>query len=301
MTDAITYDLLDKNELMVTEVDLDDVDLGVVAQTIAETIDLNRNEVLVTDYLNRVLTVDVLRPDVYPHQILGRNAEILERLAAVPGVLVGPAAQVYSQGMLGWIAADPKEAEQSIRRAEDLARRIHARVNKRVLIFSTGAEVAEGQVRDTNRIALSAALEADGFSCDHGGVLRDDIELISGAIRTATARGYGVVITTGGVGAESKDCTVEAVLRLDPQAHTPFLCHFEPGHGRHVKTGVRIAVAMYHGSWIISLPGPNEEVRAAVPVLRAALAGAHDPAQLAEELATTLRGVLHDRMARRDS
>jgi molybdopterin biosynthesis enzyme len=126
--------------------------------------------------------------------------------------------------------------------------------------------------------------------------MRDDVDLIAGAIRTAIGNGYGLVITTGGVGAEAKDCTVEAVQKLDPSAHTPYLCRFEAGHGRHVKDGVRIAVGEYRGSRIVALPGPNDEVSAALAVLRPGLRDGVGSARLADEVAEVLRGVLRARM-----
>ena len=45
-------------------------------------------------------------------------------------------------------------------------------------------------------------------------------------MRAAVEAGYGVVVTTGGVGAESKDHTIEALLKVDPQAATPYLTYF---------------------------------------------------------------------------
>lgn len=293
------YDLLDKNELTVTDVDLRNADLSAVASAVAEVIELRRDEVLVTDYRDRALTLDVLRPDIYPHQLLGRDSVLLDRLRAVPGVAIGPAGEVSSRGMLGWIAADPVEAADALRRGEASAADIDARIARRAAVLSTGAEVADGQVRDTNRATIAAALESAGYTCEHRGSVRDDAELIAGAIRVCVGAGFGLVITTGGVGAEDKDRTVEAVLSLDPGARTPYLCRFEQGHGRHVKDGVRIAVGEYRGTRIISLPGPNDEVAVGVEVLCTGLTEGWDSARLAGGLAEALRQILRDRMAHR--
>lgn len=293
------YDLLDKNELTITDVELTDADLAAVATAVAEVIELRREEVLVTDYRDRTLTLDVLRPDVYPHQLLGRDSTLLERLRSVPGVRIGPAGEVSSRGMLGWIAADPVEAAEALRRGEAAAAEMDARIARRVAVLSTGAELVSGQVRDTNWATLSAALTPDGFVCEQRGTVRDDAELIAGSIRMCVEAGFGLVVTTGGVGAEDKDRTVEAVQRLDPAAHTPYLCRFEQGHGRHVKDGVRIAVGEYRGTRIVSLPGPNDEVTVATAVLRAGLAQGWPSVRLADELAEVLRQVLRDRMAGR--
>jgi molybdenum cofactor synthesis domain-containing protein len=168
-----------------------------------------------------------------------------------------------------------------------------------VAVLSTGAEVADGYVRDTNWATITGVLTPDGFACEQRGTVRDDAELIAGSIRMCVEAGFGLVVTTGGVGAEDKDRTVEAVQLLDPGAHTPYLCRFEAGHGRHVKDGVRIAVGGFRGARIVSLPGPNDEVTVAVAVLRDGLTAGWPPATLAEALAEALRQVLRDRMASR--
>ncbi|MFO7559395.1 MAG: molybdopterin-binding protein, partial [Desulfobacterales bacterium] len=99
----------------------------------------------------------------------------------------------------------------------------------------------------------------------------------------------GLIITTGGVGAEGKDHTVEAVIRLDPDAATPYICKFEKGTGRHVKDGVKIAVGWVAGARIVSLPGPNDEVSLSLDVLMKALNHNLPNNALAEELAKRLR------------
>lgn len=293
------YDLLDKNELTVTDVELTDADLAEVAAAVAEVISLRREEVLVTDYRDRVLTLDVLRPDIYPHQLLGRDSALLERLRTVPGVVIGPAGEVSSRGMLGWIAADPVQGREALTRAEAVAVEMDRRIARRVAVLSTGAELVAGEVRDTNWATITAALE--GFTCEHRGTVRDDDELIAGTIRMCVEAGFGLVITTGGVGAEDKDRTVEAVQRLDPGAFTPYLCRFEAGHGRHVKDGVRIAVGEFRGARIVSLPGPNDEVTVALQVLREGLATGWPSDRLAADLAEALRQILRDRMTGRHS
>lgn len=288
------YDLLSKSELRVHGVTLDDADLGELAAVAADVLELAAHEVLVTDYRDAVLTFDVLRPTIYPHQLLDRQDQLLARLAAATGVELEPTASVSADGMLGWIAADAAEIGPAIARAEAAATTISARIARRVVVFSTGGELVSGEVRDTNRVTIANTLEPEGFTCDFGGALTDDRDLLAGTLRTWIDRGYGLVITTGGVGAEDKDCTVEAVLMLDPRAATPYTCRFQAGHGRHIKDGIRIAVGRYHGARIISLPGPNHEVAAALEVLRPALASNPpiDDELLAEAIAVRLRSEL---------
>jgi hypothetical protein len=109
----------------------------------------------------------------------------------------------------------------------------------------------------------------------------------------AVDRGYGLVITTGGVGAEDKDFSVEAMTRIDPEAATPWIVKFEVGTGRHVKEGVRIGVGQCGLTTIVNLPGPHDEVVAAGDVLRRhCRTGRIDKAALAAETAAVLRDKL---------
>ncbi|SHN15529.1 molybdopterin-binding protein [Cryptosporangium aurantiacum] len=294
------FDLLDKKELRVTDVHLDGANLTDLARAVAEVLGLDPAEVLVTDYLDAVLTFDVLRPSLYPHQLLDRKNALLAHLAGTPGVRLGEHARVSADGVLGWIAADGADGvgvADALATAQRLATGMDARIARRVLIFSTGAEVAAAQIRDTNRETVATRLTEAGYACEFGGTIRDDVDLIAGTIRAAAGRGYGLVVTTGGVGAEAKDCTVEAVLRLDPGAATPYLFRVEPGHGRHLRDGVRVAVGSCLGSRIVCLPGPNDEVAAGLDAILPGLRDGWGNAELAEALAGRLRGRLRDRMA----
>ena len=91
-------------------------------------------------------------------------------------------------------------------------------------------------------------------------MLKDDLDLFAGKLRRAMDGGYGVLITTGGVGAENKDFSVEAILRLDPAAAAPYIAKFKVGEGRHRKEGIRIAVGQVGFTTLVALPGPNDEV-----------------------------------------
>jgi molybdenum cofactor synthesis domain-containing protein len=291
------YDLLDKSELRVTDIRLVGADLSSLAAVAAEVLELSSAEVLVTDYLDHTLTFDVLRPTLYSHQLVGRSEDLLKALRSVPGVTLSAQSQVTANGMLGWIAADSAQMTAALTEAQRIAERVSARVAKRVAVFSTGAELVSGEVKDTNWSAISQRLTAAGFTCEHLGTLADDEELIAGSIRRAAGSGFGVVLTTGGVGAEAKDCTVEAVLALAPGAATRYTCHFTVGHGRHTKDGVRIAVGTYQGCRVISLPGPNAEVRACLDHVVDALSANTSDDMLASAIAQTLRQLLRDRMA----
>ena len=272
-------------------------DLNTLARVTAEVFGLQANEVLVTDYLDNTLTFDILRPTVYSHQIVGRGAELLDAVRKVDGVMLSPHTRVSSNGMLGWITADDELMTATLAKAEHLATQITDRIAKRVGVLSTGAELVSGDVKDTNWQAISDCLGAFGFDCERLGALPDDQDLITGSIRRAADSGFSVVITTGGVGAESKDRSVEAVLSLIPNAATRYTCHFPPGHGRHTKDGVRVAVGTYEACRVITLPGPNHEVLSCLGhVAEGLTANASDDA-LATTLAHTLRQLLRDCMA----
>lgn len=296
----VEYDLLKKNELKFRNITLDQANLNDIAAAIADVMQLERAEVLVTDYLDNVMTLDILRSTIYPHQILAKKESMLARLGALPGVLVSAETTVFSEGMLGWIAANADEAEEALHNAQAMTDDIRARLARRAIVFSTGAEVINGDIKDTNSVTISAQLTAAGYTVKFGGSLRDDQELIAGTLRRAVMDGYTTVVTSGGVGAERKDCTVEALLMLDPQAATPYICRFTKGQGRHVKDGVRIAVAELGDALVIALPGPNDEVRASMAPLVAALAQRPGKQRFAETLAANLRDILRAKMHQHD-
>ena len=297
--DGPTLDLLDKRELRVEGVQLREANLGALAAAVARALELPPEEVLVTDVLDDVVTFDILRPKLYGHQLVGSGEAIRRGLTNVPGVTLQPDARITSNGVLGWIPTDPEVLSSALAQARSAAEGIAARIARRVCVLSTGAEVDRGEIEDTNRQTMSDAL-GDGYDVSFGGTVRDDRDLIAGRIRTAVEAGYGVVITTGGVGAESKDHTIEALLKVDPRAATPYLTYFPPGHPRHVKAGIRIGVGELHGSVIVALPGPNEEVRLAAPVLLEHLLAGRRGADLAEPIAARLRAHLRDRMNQAD-
>lgn len=293
------YDLLKKNEIKFTGLVLVDANLNAIADAMAQVLELDRSEVFVTDVLPGVLTLDVLRETIYPHQILGKRDALLAALAAIPGVTLGADIAITSEGVLGWIAADAEAAGAAMQRADGMIAEVRARLARRAMVFATGNEVVAGDIEDTNSPAITSALEAEGFTVRMGGKLADDVDLIAGRLRRAVLDGYTVVITTGGVGAERKDCTIEAVQQLDPKAAAPFIVTFEQGKGRHFKPGVRVAVGEMGDAILISLPGPNDEVTASLPIMLDCLARRPHKTEAAEAIAANLRGLLRAKMARR--
>lgn len=164
------------------------------------------------------------------------------------------------------------------------------------MVNATGSEVAQGQIEDTNTPAIMQYLAASGYKVTRGDTLQDDRWLIAARLREAAEYGgYGVIVTTGGVGAEDKDHTVEAIKELDSEAATPYICHFKIGTGRHVKDGIKIAVGQYNDTLIVALPGPNDEVMASLPILVEGLNARLDKHLLAENLAANLRQILRNK------
>jgi len=284
------FDLLEKSEIRFDNMILKEANLNDFAGTVADVLELPRKDILVTDVLADVVTVDVLRKTINPYNLVGKKDALFAELAKIQGVTVTAQTSIHSQGMLGWINNDieaKKDLDASVRKVESIKKI----VAKRVLVFSTGTEVINNQIKDTNQQAISERLRKEGYTVKLGPVLKDDMKSIAEDVWfEAQSGGYGLIVTTGGVGAEAKDHTIEALLALDPDAATPYICTFEQGaHSRHVKKGVRIGVGNVDGVMIISLPGPNDEVRMSLEVLVKGLHENWDKNELAQEIAAVLR------------
>lgn len=283
------YRLLEKTELWVQPLRLSGADLGACARAVAGVLGLSAEEVMVTDAQERRLTFDLLVPTLRAEQFVARQPELLAALAAVPGVEVNEQTQVHSAGVLGLISLDAQTAQEVMARAEGMGRQISERIRRRARIFATGPEVLAGQIRDTNTPFLIQALAAEGYTAAAGRALQDQTQAIARGLRRAAEDAWGLLITTGGVGAEGKDQTLEALSMLDPQAATPYVLQFRKGRGRHAKDGVRLGAGQYGSSLIVCLPGPHDEVRRLWPVLRRGLREGWPKGLLAQRLAEALR------------
>ena len=290
------YDLLDKTELRLEPVTLENANLNHIAEAIAGVLGLEGTDVIVTDVRGETLTLDILKRGVDAHNIIGKRDELLEELSKLPGVGIKENTSICSEGMLGWIVLDYNETRSALERSEQMAREIRQRIAKRVMVFSTGIEVYNRQIQDTNSPLIKKTLEAEGYAVTVGPTLKDDELLIAGNLRQAIDNGYGLIITSGGVGAEDKDHTIEAVLALDPEAATPYVCKFQQGTGRHYKDGVKIAVGYASESLIVALTGPNDEVKSSLEILVRGLKSKLTKDMLAEELARNLSKMLQEKM-----
>jgi molybdenum cofactor synthesis domain-containing protein len=291
------FDLLNKTELKIAPVFLNNANLTHIAAAVACSLEMDNSEVLVVDYRNGSLVLDILNSCVNAYKIVGKKETLIESLLSLPGVTVSENTKVLSNGMLGWIALDNNSATEALRQSEKIVSEILGNISKRMIVFSSGAEVLENEIEDTNTPTIINHFKSAGYNVDSGEVLKDDKLLIAAKLREAAeAGGYGVIITTGGVGAEDKDHTVEAVKAIDPDAATPYICHFKIGTGRHVKDGVKIAVGEYNGTRIIALPGPNDEVRASLGPIVHGLKTGIDKKNMAEMIAANLRQILRGKM-----
>jgi len=285
----LKWDLLEKTTFWIDDIDLDNANLGQVAEVAAQALELLPEEVMVVDVRPGLLAFDILKKTVKPHAVAGKGETILQVLANLQGITMGPNAAIHSEGILGFIALDPKEVGEVLRTSSDQARQVSEAVARRAIVFASGTEVIAGKIEDTNSPYIMQQLEKQGFTARFGGILEDNAKLAAARIEEALEAGFGLVITTGGVGAEDKDFSIEAILLLDPQAFTPWILKFIPDYHRHHKEGVRIAVGQVGTARIVALPGPHEEVILGCNSLLTGLAQGLEAEPIAESIATGIR------------
>lgn len=284
--------LLDKTEIWVHGIKLHEANLPAIAAAVATVLALPQDAVFVTDVRDDYMVFDILVARVQLENIAGRKTQLLAALAALPGVGVRPDATIHSEGILGVIGTPRAEVDKLLNEAARLEENIRAYTARRVAVVSTGTELLDGRVKDTNLEAAREILGAAGFQVESGGMVGDDSQAIAGRVARLVSEGYGIVITTGGVGAEDKDCTVEALELIDPKLATAVLARYTAGHGRHVKDCVRIAIARVDWGIVIALPGPTHEVRMALGVLVEGLKNQSALTDLVEAMAVPLRASL---------
>jgi hypothetical protein len=284
--------LLGKTEIWLHGVQLDAADLPEIARTVARTLSLPHGKVFVPDVRDGLLVLEVLVPRVEFEAVAGKQDEILEALAEVAGVTIDADAEIHSEGVLGIIGTTRAQASKAVTEAKRMEESIRAYASGRVAVVATGAELADGSVKDTNFEAAVEILGETGFEVVFGGTVGDSERDIAGRIARLAGEGFGLIITTGGVGAEEKDRTLEAMRLLDSGLATAVLAHYTKGQGRHVKDAVRIGVATLGWTTIVSLPGPTHEVRLALPVLVEKLRKGTSPTDLVEAIAAPLRATL---------
>lgn len=284
--------LLHKTELWVFNITLDNANLTDMANSLADVLKIDRSKVLVVDVRPNNITFDIMENDIPQENIIGKEKAILDELASIRGVSITEETYIHSDGILGTICFQEDNAEEIIENISVMEKEIIERVSKRAIVYSTGFELQQRLIEDTNSPYLKELLEAEGYTVTIGSVIEDDLDVATYQLSDALSRGFGLIITTGGVGAEDKDKSVEALLNIDPEAATEYIVKFRQGTGRHVKDGVRIGVGQIGPSMIVTLPGPNDEVRLTGPVLIECLKGKDNKQETAKKVADVLRGNL---------
>jgi molybdenum cofactor synthesis domain-containing protein len=292
----MSLNMLNKTEIWIGPVSLKNANLNDIAKLTAEVLKLPKEKVLVVDVREDHISLDVLVEEIDPNSIIGKKKILLETLSSVTGFNVFEDTKIYSHGILGIIDIEEKKVSEAMKLSENISIEIVKNISNRVKVFPTGFEVKKGMIKDTNSLYIKNILENEGFKVEIGDVIDDDVDLISGCIRRAVNDGYGVIITTGGVGAEDKDKTVEAIEKIDPEMASPYIVKFKKGTGRHVKDGVRIAVGQSGLSYIIALPGPNDEVKLALEAIKPMLKGNKDKNEIANAMVKVLREKISKKM-----
>jgi molybdenum cofactor synthesis domain-containing protein len=284
----LELELFEKTEIWIRPIQIRDVDLGIIAEKVAEVLNLKKSEVMVVDVREDLVTLDIMKKVVHAGDIIGKKEALFQALATVPGVSLTPETTLHSDGVLGLIDIDDQtSAGDILERMEQMGQEISDRIRKRAIVFPSGFEVRKGMIQDTNSPYIKTRLLQEGFQVTVGAILEDNLEHIVSALRRALSEGYGLIVTTGGVGAEDKDQMIEALLELDPKASTPYIIRYEKGAGRHKKDGVKIGVAYLKPSYIVSLPGPHEEVKRGIDIIIDGLKGRLDKEALAASLSET--------------
>jgi molybdenum cofactor synthesis domain-containing protein len=284
--------LMEKTELYVQRIKLENANLDELARSVAKELGLEEQRVIVVDVREDAVTLDILQDTVRLDRIISRKNAFIRALGRVNGVTVTPATRLHSEGVLGMVNLEEKDAQDLPRRLEAIQQDLRANIGRRAIVFATGREIINGEIEDTNTPYLMQLLTGAGYRVAQGQVIDDDPDIVIEALRSAADRGFGLVITTGGTGAEDKDFMVEGVQAMDPHAAAPYVVHYEAGKGRHKKDGVRLAVGETGWTTFVALTGPNPEVRRVSRILLQGLAQKWGKARLAGEMAGALRAGL---------
>lgn len=84
----------------------------------------------------------------------------------------------------------------------------------RARIITCSDAASRGERVDRSGPAVGELLASSGYGVDAIVVVSDDVDVIAGAIETATSDGVRLIITTGGTGIAPRDVTPEATMRV---------------------------------------------------------------------------------------
>ena len=279
--------LLNKTELWINNITLEQANLTHMAEVVAQVLGLDREKVMVVDVRPDHITFDLVVHEVAQENIIGKEQALLEALAAIPGVHLTEESHVDSRGILGLICSQ-EDPQQLMDTVSAMRSEIVDKIAHRAIVFPTGFELEQGLIEDTNTPYLKGLLEERGFTVTVGEIIPDNEFIMTDMLSEALNRGFGLILTTGGVGAEDKDHSVESVLALDPKAAAPYVVRYERGTGRHVKDGVRVAVGQVGLATMITLPGPHDEVEMTAPTLLDMLGAGKGKWEIAHAIAAIL-------------
>lgn len=280
--------LLEKTELWINHITLNQVNLTDLSHVVAGVLGLKPENVLVVDVRPDHITLDILEMDIPPENLIGKETLLLEVLSEMEGVTLRPESFIHSNGILGLICLDGEDPQTMVSRIDEMTDEITQKIAKRAIVFPTGFEVKQGLIEDTNTPFLKAKLEAAGYTVAVGPIMEDDINDMCAKLEDALSRAYGLIITTGGVGAEDKDKTVESMVKIAPDTATPYIVKFKQGTGRHVKDGVKAAVGRVGPSMMVALPGPNDEVQIGIESVLHSIEAGKQTGEIAADLARVL-------------
>ncbi len=286
--------LLEKTELWINQIFLNNANLTLIAKTVADVLKIDDSKVLVVDVRQQHITLDILEKDIPTENIIGKEHELLEAVSKIDGVTLTEDSSIHSNGILGLICLEGENPIEMSNTVNNMVNEMKELISKRAIVFPTGFELKQNLIEDTNTPFLKELLEQHGYKVKVGDIIEDDMDDMVYKLSDAVSQGFGLIITTGGVGAEDKDKTVESILEIDSEAETPYIVKFQQGTGRHVKDGVRIAVGTVGPSMIVSFPGPNDEVRLASEALIESLKNNYDKETTARKIAGVLaKKIMH--------
>jgi molybdenum cofactor synthesis domain-containing protein len=84
----------------------------------------------------------------------------------------------------------------------------------RALVLTISDRCFAGTQQDLSGPAVVALLREAGFPHIDSATLPDELDQIASALRTASANGFGLIVTTGGTGLAPRDITPEATRQV---------------------------------------------------------------------------------------
>ena len=152
------------------------------------------------------MSAPVTLPWTFWQEIFRRRKEaaLLDAIKAVPGVTLYPETYLHSNGVLGQVCAGVEDEETVLRQVEQMTDELRRNVSHRAIVFPTGFELQQGLIEDTNTPYLKEMLEQEGYKVTVGEIMADELPDIVDKLEDALSRGFGLILTTGGVGAEGK-------------------------------------------------------------------------------------------------